>query len=335
MTDQANRPTLPMEVIYEIIDLFVPKEPDTILAPSDPRTKTFVSFTKVCRATCALASVYLWKHCVYIDSDVRLQQFLQGLQATSVSSGAGEGRRNVPSMYLALAESLGPHLLSTQWLQLGQQIREVFRELGGTLKRLVLDVPVGWLYGRAFEDALDQGLRMLTGLEEFVAVNEGIFARYTEDGIQSVCAAWPQLRRLAVFNFSQPDTFLPHLGFTTKIVSLLLITNDCAIHGAHYFDQQRLRPTSAQQQSGTVADPETQKRFVTYSIGTVVDPGAPVWEELTRLCQRWLPDPAIQGIVSGRVPLSGTESEICCGSGELFMYKGWVTVPVRTQNLGT
>lgn len=312
MTNQANRPTLPMEVIYEIIDLFVPENPGAILAPSDPRTKTFVSFTKVCRATCALASVYLWRHCVYIDSEVRLQQILQGLQAISVSSGAWEGRQNVSSMYLALVKSRDPH-----WLQLGQQIKEVFRELGGTLKRLVLDVPVRWSYDCAFEVALHKGLGMLTGLEEFVAVNDTIFAMYTEDSILSMCAAWPRLRRLAVFKPLEADVFLPSVASMAKLASLLLITNDCAIHGAHGFDQQRLRPTRLQQQSGTVADPERIIRFVRDSVGTVSYPGAPVWEEPTRLCQCCLAGPAIQGTLWGWV------GELRCGSGELFMYRGW------------
>lgn len=264
MANQATKPALPMEVIYLIIDLFVPVKPSVILASSDPRTKTLVSFTKVCRATCALVSVYLWRHCVYIDSDARLQQFLQGLQTISAFSSAGEGRRNVSSMYLALPV----HSPDSRGWRLGRLIENVFHELGGTLKRLVMDVPVERHCSAKFVDALHKGLNMLTELEELVAVNDDIFITYgrTRDKIMPMLVAWPKLRRLATCNPWSIEGLWPLFSSVTKLNSLLRATKDCAETDVLYFTQHEPCPAIAQQQSGIVADPKVATRLV-YSIG--------------------------------------------------------------------
>ncbi|KAE8139191.1 hypothetical protein BDV38DRAFT_291588 [Aspergillus pseudotamarii] len=177
---------LPAEVILHIIELH-------------PVTQTLTSLTLR----------LLLNHCLYLDSDKRLDLVLPQLLTD-------DGNQKVDPTGLFLAPF--PDQLSLH--------------ICGNLRRLVIDVPLRYLY----PDEDVQGLRKiirasfvrLTQLEEFCSVRDEMYCDTVEDGIEPpVWSLWPRLKHLALYNQSvEWPAFLKALQQCPNLTHLVLTRPD-------------------------------------------------------------------------------------------------------------
>lgn len=308
--DMTTQSVLPMELIYQIMDCTLPDNPAAILPASDTRTKTLISFTTVCRATCALASTYLRRHCVYLDSGTRLQRFRTAQLLDPAPCGHGQGLRNLTSMYLA---PFGPSLddLSTALL-----IRDVFGEVRGTLKRLVFEMPFYSLY--LFEnhqragEVLRDSVKMLTALEEVVSVRDELFFEPEELNRPAhkppMWTMWPEIRRLALYKPRTPADFWHHVASMPKLDSLVLtaamsLGNVCI--KTEFFSQADRpikvllvdissdQPEAMPRWNWKAADPEGRMRVVMYNVPTSYYGDEPA----VKVCWDWVRRGATNGTI--------------------------------------
>jgi hypothetical protein len=321
-----SKPRLPLELVLEAIGWLVPDDPDTLLPGWDDRTKTLVSFTRVCRGTYLDATRYLRKYCMYIDSTRGLRALVLGLQAANNPSQLavpfGEARllRNVTSLYLGsiIDDRLGKG--ATAWL-----IYDLFSEVAGSLKRLVIDMSLRWLVGpesdsREPRKVLLAGLELLIGLEEFVTVRDDLDSLYYGHGHyvymdnDLVWGMWPELRRLALYN---PDAFLGfwhRVASIPKLESLVLtmpeslgIMGDCM--KTEYFSKTD-RPlkvllvdwepildweNQATRRRWTTVDPGEKMRVVMHEVPH------PEGGSAESACLEWVKSRAIRGATTGAV----------------------------------
>ena len=214
---------LPLEILQLIIESLVLGNPGTILPPSDETTKALLAWTRVCRATHQIASTLLWRHCSYIDSPERLDDYYHALMHLSPDDA-----RRPTNLFLGLYCELrypDAHSVSLDawpcWsrglaLPGGQTDDEIvwavgnlLRDLASTLRRLVIEMPLEQLKCRedieedAREDmlySLRHAFAALVHLEEFVSCNDHFsFSTRREVGETEVWATcWPKLRRLAL-----------------------------------------------------------------------------------------------------------------------------------------
>ncbi|KAH8649772.1 hypothetical protein BGZ61DRAFT_469478 [Ilyonectria robusta] len=200
MTHQLH---LPLELILQIVEASLPTGgPQFIANVSTPGAQLLVAWSQVCRATYEPATRLLRQHCIYIDSFARLQAFLRCLSASKASGPAS-----------TLPPAIPPGSISSIYLGLGTDpllgfvgsliIRDLLVELGDSVRRLILDVPLRSLdqesgLDTAFNQRLSEGLSALSNVEEFVSVG-GLptldFWRHESNFWER----WPKLRRLAGF----------------------------------------------------------------------------------------------------------------------------------------
>ncbi|KAK1764553.1 hypothetical protein QBC33DRAFT_546397 [Phialemonium atrogriseum] len=303
---------LPTELIYLVMTCLLPESPDVLLPPSDMTTRTLLSFAKVCRATYALASKYLRRHCVYLDSGSRLQRFLPALQPGH-APGDGLGLRNLTSLYLAPFENNTLNDLAT-----ALRVRDVFCKVRGTLKRLVIDMPLRSLYPaedhRRVRDVLRDGFSLLTGLEELVSVRDELYLDVHEPDWPvkepPVWTMWPEIRRLALYNQDIGLEFWHHVASMQKLDSLVLTRADGLSEvciKTEFFGRAN-RPikillvnisshqpglTEMPRWNWETADPEGRMHVVMYNVPTSFYGD----EDPIELCQDWVKSGALKGLI--------------------------------------
>ncbi|KAH7153500.1 hypothetical protein EDB81DRAFT_791504 [Dactylonectria macrodidyma] len=200
----THQPRLPLELILQIVEASLPGGgPQFIANVSTPGAQLLVAWSQVCRATYEPATRLLRQHFIYIDSFARLRAFLRCLSASKASGPASTLPPAIPpgsisSIYLGL--SMDPFLGSVAG---SLMIGDLFIELGDSVRRLILDVPLRSLdqesgLDMAFDQRLSEGLSALSNVEEFVSAG-GLptldFWRHESN----FWKRWPKLRRLAGF----------------------------------------------------------------------------------------------------------------------------------------
>ncbi|KAH6886357.1 hypothetical protein B0T10DRAFT_491029 [Thelonectria olida] len=194
-------PRLPLELILQILEASFPRgRPRLIADISTDDAQLLVQWARVCRATYAPATRFFRQHCVYLNTVGRLRKFLQCLVA-STSSASSTLPPTIPLMSTS-SIYIGLDMEAIQHPQTSSLIRDLFIQLGSSVRRLILDLP----FRRLSEDGIDlhindllsDGIAALTNMEEFVTTG-GLptldFWRRDSDFGQR----WPKLRRLAAF----------------------------------------------------------------------------------------------------------------------------------------
>ncbi|KAH6898533.1 hypothetical protein B0T10DRAFT_112434 [Thelonectria olida] len=188
--------SLPLELVYHVIESLVPSNPHALLPPSHIATKTLLAMARVCRDTHGLATRLLRQRCVYINTKRRLADLLLCLNRFVPSLPPVLTLRNMTSLYL---EPFGRKLYDQPtaiW------VRELFCEISESLKRLVVLMPFQTL--DPFNDHLQirrtlrEGFEQLHRLEEFVCIQD-YPTLSVWDGPTDVWRLWPDLRRLTLF----------------------------------------------------------------------------------------------------------------------------------------
>ncbi|KAK2746807.1 hypothetical protein FQN57_002849 [Myotisia sp. PD_48] len=195
---------LPNETILQIVKSLIPSSPPVAFAASHPVTQTLISFTLVSTLTSVDARRLLLKHCLYIDSEERLEKLLSLKRQSLIdlTTAAPNGLFLAPfppsteESYVRLDQH--PNIIKNVALLLSD-VRE-------KLTRLVIDMPLRSLYPEDDSDHLRPILREafagLTALEEFCSTRDELYLDTKElrGSEPEVWSLWPQLRRLALYN---------------------------------------------------------------------------------------------------------------------------------------
>ncbi|OBS24962.1 hypothetical protein FPOA_05498 [Fusarium poae] len=193
---------IPLEITLQILEANIPPgRPNCILPVSNPNMQQLLTWAKVCRATYGPTIQFLRQHCIYLDSVSRLQSFIQCLRAENRASSSTLPK----TMRLCDASSvcLGLSMEEIQSVRTSGSIRDLLVALGGSVRRLIVDLP----YRRiAQEHTIDvhidalfsEGLRALTNLEEFTTLGGLPSLEFWREGFD-ISQMWPRLRRVAGF----------------------------------------------------------------------------------------------------------------------------------------
>ncbi|RGP64014.1 hypothetical protein FLONG3_9713 [Fusarium longipes] len=205
-----NNLHIPLEIILQILEAsFPPGRPNRIIDVSRSDVQQLLTWTKVCRATYEPAAQFLRQHCVYMDSVSRLQSFLQCLKLEDGSSPST--LPGVMPLHQVSSVYLGLSMQEIQSIRTSGLIRDLLVKLGGSVRRLIVDLP----YRRiAQQHSIDlyinslfsQGLRELSNLEEFTTLGGlPVLEFWREFDIGQM---WPKLRRVAGFKVNLAEQVL-------------------------------------------------------------------------------------------------------------------------------
>ncbi|KAM0430053.1 hypothetical protein ACHAPT_006059 [Fusarium lateritium] len=211
----THQPRLPLELILQIVETSLPvKSPNAIVSVSTPEVQVLVAWSRVCRATYETATQLLRQHCVYLESHQRIQRFWDCLSAAKTSNALTNLPPTIPlentsSLYLGVCTP-SPEESAT----LGYLIRKVLFQLGGSVRRLILELPSPRF---AQENELDShlgqglvdGLGALGNIEEFVTVG-GLHTVDFWTNHLGIWERWPRLRCLAGFQVDLAEQDLWH-----------------------------------------------------------------------------------------------------------------------------
>jgi hypothetical protein len=204
---------LPIELVLEVITCLLPPR-DAILKSSDDITKTLLAFTMVCHETRKLASRYLARYCVHLDSPERLHSF--------VSDTAR--KRYMP---LVTACSLAPLTDDIEDLHLCVYIADLLSNTCHTLKWLVIDIPLrSYSSNHDVQSLLGGAFEILVNLEEIVSVQDGFEFSVNAIDYTFVWTKWPKLKRMALYNPDCTETFWRHVAEHPSLDTLVLFDAD-------------------------------------------------------------------------------------------------------------
>ncbi|KAL5361092.1 hypothetical protein BJX96DRAFT_151389 [Aspergillus floccosus] len=221
-------PSLPGEVILQVVESLIPKTSRKIYRPKDIETQTLIGLTLACKLTHQLARRILFRHCLYIDSRERLDSLLDKSGYFANNDASTPDHQCIQAFSLLLAPfpqySLEePHIV--------HQIDRLFGHVFPTLQNLVIDMPLRSLYPD--EDA--QGVRKvlraafcrLAALEDFCSVQDELFLDSIDRGAEpEVWTTWPRLRRLALYNPDVEGRFVDALHRCPNLTHLVIARPD-------------------------------------------------------------------------------------------------------------
>ncbi|KAF4340116.1 hypothetical protein FBEOM_5977 [Fusarium beomiforme] len=223
---------VPLEIVLQILETSIPPgKPNRILDVATAEIQQLVTWTRVCRATYEPATRFLRQHCVHLDSIPRLQKFLRCLSYSKTLEDGGLASsltQTIPSLSQVSSIYIGLNLEEIQSIRASALIRDVFLQLGGSVRRLVIDLPFRRIAMQHSIDAhidlvFSQGLQALTNLEEFVTLG-GLrsleFWRIELD----IGRFWPKLRKVAGFSINLSDEGLWYNVARHRNIEHLVIT---------------------------------------------------------------------------------------------------------------
>ncbi|OAL44291.1 hypothetical protein IQ07DRAFT_605068 [Pyrenochaeta sp. DS3sAY3a] len=208
---------LPLELVLNIITCSLPPS-DAILPPSHDVTKLLLTFTLVCHETRRLANRYLRERCVYLSSSERLSAYILAI-------------KREPGLRNAIALFLCPFRNTIDDLPLCSCVQELFSYTCGSLRRLVIDIPLRSLYPEddhlAVRAVLREGFTRLENLEEFVSTRDELYLEITDSGRRpAVWQSWKKLKRLALYNVDLTFEFFQELAGLPLLETLVLSRSD-------------------------------------------------------------------------------------------------------------
>ncbi|KAM0514857.1 hypothetical protein ACHAPE_006533 [Trichoderma viride] len=196
-THMMSSPTLPPELLLLIVDAVMPPNPHLLFPASNSTTRTLLALTKVSRATHAQATRLLRERCMFVDSSRRLADILRCMPRLVPSLPPVLSLRHISALYIAPFRDTLDDLPTAQW------VRELFCEVSGTLRRLVVQMPFASLHPMddhlSVRQTLREGFEKLLKLEEFTCLEEypmSTFSTYETN----VWRWWPELKRMVLFS---------------------------------------------------------------------------------------------------------------------------------------
>ncbi|KAF5660222.1 hypothetical protein FHETE_9051 [Fusarium heterosporum] len=222
---------VPLEIILQVLKFSIPLgNPNRILSVATPEIQQLVSWARVCRGTYEPATQFLRQHCVHIDSEHRLQTFLKCLNYSEDLKESGHTSalpKTIPlseisSIYLGLSQE------ETQSLRTAALIRDVLAKLGGSVRRLIVDLPFRKIAQQHSIDAhmdsiFSHGLRALHNLEEFVTLGGLPVLEFWRSEL-NIYDVWPKLRRLAGFKVNLSEEALWYNVARHRTIEHLIIS---------------------------------------------------------------------------------------------------------------
>lgn len=208
---------LPLELVFNIITCSLPP-PSVILPRQHDVTKALLTWTLVCHETRRLANRYLRERCVYLDSSESLSAYLLAI-------------KEEPELRGATALSLSPFEYTIDDLPVSSWVRELFNYTCGTLRRLVIDIPLRSVYPEddhlGVRRVLRNGFERLENLEEFVSTRDELYLEVAEDRRHpAIWASWMKLKRLALYNVDLTYFFFRDLACLEHLETLVLSRSD-------------------------------------------------------------------------------------------------------------
>lgn len=211
----THQPALPIELILQIVEASLSvSNPHAIVDVSLPEARLLVAWSQVCRATYGTATRLLRQHCIYLNSHQRIQRFWNCLSLAkapgcSTNLPPTTPLEDISSLYLGVCTPAPQESAS-----LGSLIRKLLFELGGSVRRLILELPAPRF---AQENELDphlgqglfDGLGALSNIEEFVTVGALRTVDFWTDEL-GIFERWPKLRSLAGFQVDLAEEDLWH-----------------------------------------------------------------------------------------------------------------------------
>lgn len=235
MSTQAR---LPLEIILQIVEASMPVgRPNFVFDVASPDAQLLASWSQVCRATYEIATRFLRQHCVYINSLARLRGFLQSLEAARSYETASVPSTLPPVLPLTRVSTIyvGLNKQSTRSVHTSYLIRRLFRELGSSVRRLILDLPFRTLRGdEDFDNVrvnreMFQAVLALTNLEEFVTLGGLPTLDFWNPNFSldeenvDFWQRWPKLRLLAGFQVTIREEYLwLNIAKTTSLEKVVL-----------------------------------------------------------------------------------------------------------------
>lgn len=316
----GQQPRLPLELMFDVVTWVAPADSNTLVPCSHSTTRTLLALSRVSRAFYPLASRYLRQHCLYIDSDWRLKTMLLSLEARRHQAPLAARLpqehcgRSITSLFMA------PFGRSLDDLPTAMWVRELFCQVCGTLKRLVIDMPLRSL--SPADDHLNvrrvlrEAFSMLTELEEFTSIRDELYLRTTEPewrvgpGEPDVWSLWPQIQRMGLYNVEADDGFWHRVAAMPKLGSLVLTRADgleeCCMKTEYLSRSSRSlrvllvnvstsQPTQVARWNWETLDPDMRMRVMAYDVPTSFYGD----EDEVELCQTWVKTGVIKGSLWG------------------------------------
>lgn len=225
---------LPAELILHIIECLIPSQKTPVaFLPSDPVTHTLLNWALVCSLTRIKAQRLLLRHCLFIDSRNRLESLLRHFP--------DHASCHLHGLYLApFPEEDLNHL------DIAHHIDRLFSIVAPHLTRLVIDIPLRFLYPEDDEQLVRPILRSaferLTALEEFCSIQDELYLGITEGLVEpSVWSFWPRLRRLALYDVDLSWwSFFRDAERCQTLTQLVVVRPDGLVHQLEEKDKQLL-----------------------------------------------------------------------------------------------
>ncbi|KKK13309.1 hypothetical protein ARAM_007118 [Aspergillus rambellii] len=217
---------LPAEMILDIIECLIPYEPPVVFSQDHIVTRTLLSLTLVCRLVSRSARQLLVKHGLYLNSARQLNHLLQG----GLLSSTGNGPAQIPSpLGLFLSPFPEDNLDIPPTVSQVDCLSSLVCE---HLTRLVIDMPLRWLYPEDDHHQVRPVLRAafarMTKLEQFCSVRDELYLS-TVQGRQepAIWSFWPRLECLALYNVDVASPqFLDGLRRCSNLTHLVLVRPD-------------------------------------------------------------------------------------------------------------
>ncbi|KAH7236844.1 uncharacterized protein BKA55DRAFT_521685 [Fusarium redolens] len=184
---------IPLEIVLQILETSVPPgEPNRIIDVATPEIQQLVTWTRTLEAGSRTS-------------------LCKTIPLSAVSS-----------IYLGL------NLEEIQSIRTGALVRDVFLELGGSVRRLIIDLPFRRIAMQHSIDAhIDQvfsrGLQALTNLEEYITLGGLPSLEFWRSEL-NVSQIWPKLRKVAGFSINLSDEGLWYNVARHRNIEHLVIT---------------------------------------------------------------------------------------------------------------
>ena len=240
---------LPYELLSHVVQYLRPIGSPVAIPASHASTKALLSLTLVSSTLHCLALPYLYNHCLYIDSPVRLKLLLrtlskygQTVRRKRMSDGRVSRRLVGPYTFdlkpivlrsLYLAPFTG---VTIDELPVANMIASLFELLSPSLTRLVIDMPLRSVCLNKdvhnIPALLRQAFRRLTALEEFTSardalhLDEGTVPLHSSIQKPLIWSLWPRLTRLALYELNIHSPALEKSISKIQSLEVIVLTRD-------------------------------------------------------------------------------------------------------------